>query len=270
MYEGYWNLKFKPFESGAANELYYPSEIHQGAQLKLRYCVEQRRGGAVLSGAGGLGKSLIVSNLFAQLADDIEPCVHLVFPQMPADQLLAFLATEIGGEVHPPDSISQSVRAIQRRLAENAAAGKHAVVAVDEAHLIEDPETLEALRLLLNFETQGTPNMTFLLVGQPQLLATLQRHPLGERIEVRTLLRPFVADETASYISHRLTNAGAERTIFESPAMDAIHALTRGIPRKINRLCDLALLIGYADQKPSITAEDIDQVCEEMLAIAPE
>jgi general secretion pathway protein A len=183
---------------------------------------------------------------------------------------MAFIATEVAGIAEPPSSISESIQRLQSFLIANKAEGKHAVIAIDEAHCIEDQQTLEALRMLTNFQTDGQPNITMLMVGQPQLLAMLERNPLGERVDVRTLLRPFNNEETASYVNHRLQTAGAERAIFEDAAIDMVYELSNGVPRKINRLCDLALLIGFADEKPSISGFDIEAVSEEMVAIAPE
>ena len=270
MYEKYWNLQQRPFENSTRSGFYYPSEIHQGALLKLRYAAEQRRGAAVLCGSEGLGKSMVVRRLLDQLPESYQPKVHLVFPQMPADQLMAFLATELTGNCQPPGSLSESVRSLRDALNRNTSEGNHAVVAVDEMHLVEDDDTLESLRLLLNFESDGECQLTLLLVGQPQALANLERSALGQRVDVRCLLRAFSAEETASYISHRLAAAGAQRTIFDSQATDAIHEMTFGIPRRINRVADLALLIGFADQKPAISAEDIETICSEMVAITPE
>ena len=142
---------------------------------------------------------------------------------------------------------------------------------IDEAHLLRDAETLEALRLLLNFESDGIPQLSLILSGQPAMLTQLERASgLGDRIGVRTLLRPFSQEETASYISHRMTAAGATRTIFEPGATDLVHEITQGVPRNINSVCDLALLIGFADGKTSISSAAIESVSEEMLAVSPE
>jgi general secretion pathway protein A len=273
MYQAHWGLTSKPFESSHESDFYYPSETHQGAVLKLRYVVENRQAGALLSGAGGLGKSLLVQSLFRCLPEEIAPRVHLVFPQLPADQLLACIADELTGReitAHTP-SQRQSARHIQQALHANAEAGRHAVLAIDEAHLLADSEALDTLRLLLNFGSDGRPGLTLLLVGQGPLLPAIHRATsLEERLAVKCVLRPFTLEETVSYVSHRLAAAGGCESIFESAALDAVHELTGGVPRRINRLCELSLLIGYAEERRTIAAEQVEAVSDEMITVAPD
>ncbi len=271
MFEGHWQLDERPFEDANDSRFYYPSEVHQGALLKLRYAIENRRGGTVLAGASGLGKSLLIKSLVEGLDEAFAPVAHIVFPQMPADELMSCIATQLSNIEQPPQRVSDSVHVIQKFLEENSAAGRHAILAIDEAHLISDRDSLEAIRMLLNFESSGRPQVTLFLVGQPSLLARLDRHrSLRDRIGVQCLLRPFNLAETTSYISHRMTAAGATSSCFQDDAMVAIQELTHGVPRAINRLCDLALLIGYAEGQDSISAENIESVCEEMVVVSPE
>jgi len=273
MYEAYWNLDQKPFENTSDERFYYPSETHQGAVLKLRYSIEQRRSGALLAGASGTGKTMLVHLLRKQLIDDCQPFAHLVFPQMPSTELLAYLADELGatpsdGSCRPSRNIEQSVRRIQSFLSENAARGRHAVVVMDEAHLLEEPRTFEALRLLQNFEVDSQPAMTLLLCGQAGLIPILNRIPaLEERLAVKCLLRAFTLDETMAYVEHRMNAAGAKRVIFEPESLEMLQGLAHGLPRRINRLCDLALLIGYAEERKSITAAQLETVCHELVAV---
>jgi general secretion pathway protein A len=273
MYESYWHLEKRPFENRSDPSFYYAGEAHQGALLKLRYTIENRRGGGVISGAAGLGKSLLVSTLFRQLPEHYAPRVHIVIPQMPPKDLLAYLADEVdgAGAGNSADSSDHSIRRIQHALAENTRAGKHAVVAVDESHILRDMGTLETMRLLMNIEVDSQPALTLLLVGQPPLLANLDRMPcLDERLDVKCILRPFTQEETTSYISHRLTTAGASFMVFDESALAAIHALSLGVPRRINRLSDLALLIGFADETSTISAHHIESVSHELASVAPE
>ena len=145
------------------------------------------------------------------------------------------------------------------------------MVAIDEAHLLVDSDALDSLRLLLNFDAGAKPALTLLLVGQPQLLPALERLPaLEARLGVKCLLRPFNLEETISYVSHRLTAAGATHEIFTSEALTTLYQLTGGNPRRINRLCDLALLIGYAEEQVRINAHQVEAVCSELVTVTPE
>ncbi len=272
MYESFWQLHCRPFDTCCDPAFYFPGESHQAALLKLRYAVENRRGGALLAGPSGSGKTLLLGMLKSLLAEPYSPVVHLVFPQMSTEDLLAYLLAELAGQA-PGDScpLHWSVGQIGRFLAANAAEGRHAVVALDEAHLIQDSRTLEAVRLLLNFQSNGQPALTLLLAGQPGILPILDRTPqLEERMAVKCLLRPLTAAETAQYVTHRLKAAGATRPIFDAEALATLHRLTHGNPRRINRLCDLALLIAYADQRPTVSSEHLESVSEELVSVVPE
>ncbi len=273
MYETYWRLRQKPFENLPDPRFYYPGESHQAALLKLRYAVDNRRGGALLCGPSGAGKTLVTTMLRDALDESNAPFVRLVFPQMSAAELLAYLADEFDGagpSVGASD-VRTSVRRIQRALAANVEKGRHAVVVVDEAHLLAGAEAFEALRLLLNFTPGGAPAMTLLLVGQPALLPAINRMPeWEERLSVKCLLRPFSQPETGDYVDHRLKVAGADRQLFEPDAVPTLQELTHGIARRINRLCDLALLVGYAEEQPTLGAGHFEAVSRELVAVAPD
>ncbi len=273
MYESHWQLNAKPFENNNDATFYYPSEPHQSAMLKLRYVIENRRGAALLSGPAGVGKSMLTRSLFGVLPDHIAPRTHIVFPRMPGEQLLSYIADELTGRRpsdHPSNS-QQSVHNIQSALEENSKQGKHAVLAIDESQVLLDPDSLELVRLLLNFETDSGAAMTLLLVGQGAMLPAIERVPsLEERLSVKCVLRPFNLEETASYIGHRLQAAGGADTIFTPDAVDAIHELSGGIARRINRLCELALLVGFAENKSSIDVDQVEGVSNELLTVSPE
>lgn len=272
MYEAYWELQARPFEAFTDPRFYYPSEVHQGALLKLRYAIENRRGAALLVGASGTGKTMLMQMLRRQLGESRTPFVHLVFPQLTREELLAYLALEMGA-IAPTEatpSAIDSVRAISRFLQQNTARERHAVVAIDESQLLLDTDHFETLRLLLNFEAVAPP-LTLLIVGQPSLLPALERNPtLEERLVVKCLLRPFTSDETGAYVSHRLRAAGAQRDIFTGDALSALYRSSLGCPRKIDRLCDLALLVAFAEEQPQITASQIEAVANELIEVGPE
>ena len=273
MYESYWELNEKPFEPGTDGKFYYPAQTHQAALLKLRYAIENRRAAALLAGASGLGKTLVAGMIRSTLDASFQPFVQLCFPQMPVDQLMAYLAAQLtGGHVkETTEQVWQNVERIERFLDENTKHGHHAVVVIDEAHLLTDNETLETIRLLSNFETNGIPGMTLVLSAQVGLLPVLDRTPqLEERLAVKCLLRALTKAETGEYVAHRLGQAGSTRPLFDADAIESLWELTGGNPRRINRLCDLALLIGYAEQQQSISGEQLEAISQELVAVAPE
>lgn len=271
MYETHWKLTHKPFENAGDSRTYYPGESHQAGLLKLRYAIENQRGGALLTGGSGTGKTLLVRMLADQLPAMCGPLIHLVFPQMTPAELLAYLAIELGVKAlsGATPRVEESVRGIRTALTENAAKGRHAVLVIDEAHLLEGHRTFETLRLLLNFEVNAKPALTLLLIGQPSLLPLLARMPaLEERLAVKCLLRPMTLEETMAYVQHRLAAAGRSLPIFASSALETLFYLTQGNPRRINRLCDLALLIGFAEEQTSIGSAHLEAVAQELATVA--
>ncbi|HVT27175.1 MAG TPA: AAA family ATPase, partial [Lacipirellulaceae bacterium] len=209
--------------------------------------------------------------------ESYRPQAHLVFPQMSSRDLLVYLAEELGAPAvgHSPEegppryTIEECVRRLETLLEQNARQSRHAVVVIDEAHLLEDCGALETLRLLLNFEFSGRPTLTLVLLGQMNLVSAVGRLPsLDERIAVKSLLRSFTAEETIDYVRHRLRAAGATRDIFTPDALEALHYLGHGIARQINRLGDLALVVGFAESLPRLTADEIEAVSQELVAVA--
>jgi type II secretory pathway predicted ATPase ExeA len=271
MYLNYWQLAAKPFEPGAEGNEFFPCESHEAAMLKLRYAVENRRGAVLLAGPAGVGKTMLVRRFCRELGAAYRPQAHLVFPQMSSRDLLAYLAEQLGAPTaeSPRYTMEESVRRLETLLAHNSNQNQHAVVVIDEAHLLEDCGALETLRLLLNFESAGQPALTLIILGQMGLISAIGRMPsLEQRLAVKALVRSFTADETGDYVRHRLRVAGATRDIFTSDAIEALHYLGHGTARQINRLCDLALLVGYADSLPRLTAKEIEAVSEELVTIA--
>jgi len=274
MYQEYWKLNGRPFENRCDSKYYYPAETHQAALLKLHYAIENRRAAAMLCGPGGIGKSLVVNSLQRQLSDQFRPVINLVFPALDSHQLIRHLVDQIdgnGGETNVARDSANDLARFERFLRSNLDAKRHAVIIVDESHLLEQNGLLEPLRLLLNVaanESEGEAAWTLVLVGQPTLLSHVERYaPLDERLSVKCMLNRFLPEETSSYIQHRMreSDAHAER-VFDLAAIERIHLLTQGIPRRINRLCDLALMVGFAEDCSVITSDMIDSVHSDLAA----
>lgn len=272
MYEEYWQLTARPFENRVDESFYYPAETHQAAQLKLHYAIENRRAAAMLCGAGGIGKSLIIDSIRRQLKDEFKPFCHLVFPAMESEQLVRYLVDKIDPATgDTPRETSADLARFEKYLQTNIEAGRHAVIVIDEAHLLEQYNLLEPLRLMLNIgaeQSSGESAWTLILAGQPSLLSQVERyHTLDERMAVKCMLNRLLPDETTAYIQHRLRAAGKDaEEIFDYPALERIHVLTEGIPRRINRLCDLALMVGYAEERSILSTEVVNSVHGDLAA----
>ncbi len=298
MYESHWKISARPFENRIDSQFYYPAETHQAALLKLHYAIENRRAAALLCGPGGMGKSMLMDSLQRQLSEPFRPLSHVVFPAMNAPQLIRYMVDQLGVDqlgagsgsaetnsakaitdnapsprhtTAPTRDMASDVLAFERFLRRNTEQQRHAVVVVDEAHLLEQYDLLEPLRLLLNLAAGAGPGesaWTLVLVGQPTLLTHVERyHALDERLAVKCMLHRLLPEETNAYIQHRLRCVGADtEEIFDYAALDRIHSLSQGIPRRINRLCDLALMVGYAEDRTRIDADVIDNVHGDLAA----
>jgi type II secretory pathway predicted ATPase ExeA len=254
LYEAHFGLTPRPFGDTTRPEAYVALASRDAALRRLRYGLEHGGGPALLFGATGSGKTSLAHALARELN---WPVTHLVFPAMPAEELLAYLADELNAPPGEP-GLAGSLRRVRRVLTESARRDRRPLLVVDEAHLIDDHATFEVLRLLLNFIEDDRPGLGLLLVGGPEILLEIPPS-LCDRLSARAMLGPFTAEESAIYVLGRLASAGASRPLFDPDALAELHRSADGLPRRLNRLADLALLIAYADgrDRPDTVAVEI-------------
>lgn len=265
MYESYWEMSRRPFDQGYEGHFFYPSEMHHATLLKLRYAVENRGDLAVLVGESGIGKTLLVHHLLRSLPATNEPRCHLVFPQLSAADLMIYLADQLEGQVSTETvDLRTTINRLEALLRSAVQADRYPVVVLDEAHLLADPLILEQFRLLLNFRHAEHSMFTLILVGNTSLVPILEESTeLQSRIDTYCPLQPLSVEETIAYIQFRLAAAGIQRQIFKDAALEAIHYGTSGNPRSVNRICDLALLMGYAQDCQEIGIDVVQAVLVE-------
>ena len=150
--------------------------------------------------------------------------------------------------------------------------GQNNVLIIDEAQSLS-AEVLEQLRLLTNLETNERKLLQIILIGQPELrdmLARPELEQLAQRVIARYHLDALTSRETAQYIHHRLNVAGLNGALpFDAASVQRIHVLSRGVPRRINLLCDRALLGAYAGSKPQVDVAIVDKAAAEVKGEMP-
>lgn len=248
MYEAHYGLEHRPFGETVSPTSYVALPTRDAALRRLRYGLEHGLGPALLHGQSGSGKTLLSRRLALEMG---VPTVHLTFPVMPAVDLLALLAEGLGAPAPEVLTMSGVLRRLREALSEHASRGVRPLLIVDEAQSIREPEAFEVLRLLLNFNTNGTPDLSLLLAGTAELLLQAPA-VLLDRLTARALLAPLTEAESSSYIEGRLASAGAGEPLFTAEALAEIHRAALGVPRRLNHLADLALLIAYAESRPQV------------------
>jgi type II secretory pathway predicted ATPase ExeA len=245
MYEEHFGLRPRPFgePSGSSDLVSLPSR--DAIRRRLRYGLEHGQGPALLFGPPGTGKTLLARDLAADLGGR---SAHLTFPAMPAADLVDYLADELGAPASSKPGLGASLRRLKEALAASAGRNERPLLIVDEGHLIDDPATFDTLRLLLNFATSGPSDLSLLLVGGPEMLLRLPP-ALTDRLTARCLLGPLSQAESALYIQGRLEAAGATEPLFDPTSLAELHRFADGLPRRLNHLADLALLIAFAEGK---------------------
>jgi len=274
MYEQHWGLNRHPFDDHAAVEFFCRTPSCQAALLKLRYVIDNRLEAAFLAGETGCGKTYLMRILAAELKEQAGPVISMRLPRMTAPEVLAWLTVELGADEallgRGPDSLDLVIHELERALVQQTKNGRHPLLIVEDAHLIEDQGVFQALLFLLNLQEPGRIEFSLFVLGTVSLGARLRRMPqLDQRIPVRSLLQPLTVDETRDYVAHRLRTAGATNAIFEPEAVSVLHDLANGVPRQINRLGDLSLLVGYAEGMERVTPQMVEAVAEELVAPLP-
>jgi general secretion pathway protein A len=241
----------------------FHSEQHATALTMLEYAMESQAAFCVLTGEIGSGKTTLVRHLVRTLGDRFT--VGLIGNTHENFRSIHPWALSALGITARDNSEVAQYEALTEFFIREYAKGRRTLLIFDEAQNLSI-QTLEELRLLSNLNSEEDVALQTLLVGQPELRAKMARPELkqfSQRVAVDFHLQPLSAGETEAYIRHRLTVAGGTATIFEPSAISYIHRLATGIPRLVNRLCDLSLVYAFADRRQCIDAALVGQVLQD-------
>ncbi len=270
MYTRFFGLQQAPFSIAPDPRYLFMSERHREALAHLLYGLNGGGGFVLLTGEIGTGKTT-VCRLFLEQIPARCNVAYLFNPKQTVTELLQSICDEFGVTVPRTGQAGATVKDFIDPLNAFllAAHGEHRnnVLIIDEAQNLST-DVLEQLRLLTNLETSERKLLQIVLIGQPELRAMLaapELEQLAQRVIARFHLAALTAPETAQYIGHRLAVAGNDRASpFTARGMRQIHALARGIPRRINLLCDRALLGAYAGGKAQVDPTTIARAAREV------
>ena len=266
MYEAYWGLKEKPFENTPDPRFFYYSQEHKEAVARMLYVVREHKGAALFTGEYGCGKTLLTRVLWHELQQENRyQSVFILNPRLSSLEFIQEIVHQLGGTDASKDNKIDLFHTLHKMLYANHTAGKHSVIIIDEAQAIASKDTFEEIRLLLNFQLDNAFLLTIILLGQPELKYTVMSLPqFMHRMAVRFHLKAFQEAETKEYIEHRLGVSGATRELFELDAYKQVFICSGGIPRRINTICDLALLVGFGNGLRMIDKQTISKINEDL------
>jgi general secretion pathway protein A len=277
MYNNYFHLKGAPFSIAPDPRYLFMSERHREALAHLLYGIGSGGGFVLLTGEIGAGKTTVCRCFIEQIPENCR-LAYIFNPRLSVEELLLSVCDEFRIELPPagtPIGLKGYVDAINRYLLEAHAQGLNNVLVIDEAQNLS-AEVLEQLRLLTNLETSERKLLQIILIGQPELRTMLARpelEQLAQRVIARYHLGPLSEPETGAYVAHRLAVAGAAAGTVNSPFPPAltplIQTLTHGVPRRINLLCDRALLGAYVENSPQVTRPILKKAAAEVFAGEP-
>ena len=265
MYLDFYRLKEKAFSLSPNPKFLFYSESHKEAISQMIFALKENYGFMVLTGEVGTGKTTLVNALINLLPKHYSVAKILRANTTPKG-LIHNICKEFGLSINkfPNYTLSDLIFRLQEYLRWGHLSGRKSLLIIDEANGL-NANVLEEIRSLSNFESEKEKFLQIIFVGQTELDETLQKshlRQLKERINLRYTLKKLNRDETKSYVNYRLYIAGRNSSgdLFNENAINNIYTLSKGIPRRINVICENALLVGYAKNLRKIDDRIIESV----------
>lgn len=254
MYRQHFGLHEHPFSLTPDTQFFFNNQSHREVLSTLLLALRHSEGFIKIVGEVGTGKTLLSRKLLASL-DEHYLTAYIPNPYLTPDELKWFLAEEIGIAYSPDIPSYQLLKNINERLIELARDKRQVVLVVDEAQAMPR-ETIEALRLLTNLETEKNKLLQVVLIGQPELDELLERpdlRQLKQRIVFAEYLQGIPRDQIGKYVDFRLRSAGYKGyPLFSRGALSLLHRASAGVPRLINVIAHKAMMAAYGQASDRI------------------
>ncbi len=264
MYLSFYGLHKKPFQINTNPSFFWFGKMHKEALALLKYGITENKGFLLLTGDVGTGKTTLVNALINSLGDEV---IVAKVPD-PGLEMIDFMnfvsyAFEMEKKFRRKDSFLVKFGDF---LTTACSAGKKVLLVIDESQRLS-PDLLEEIRQLSNIEKQATKILNILFIGQNEfndVLLEKRNRALHQRIAVNYALRPFQFHETGEYVRQSLKFAGTEKEIFNPDAIRYLYEFSGGFLRRINIICDHALLSGYVLETKAVTGEMIKECVKDL------
>ncbi len=256
MYKQHFGLNELPFGITPDTSFFFAFTSYQEALNTLLVAARTGEGFIKITGEVGTGKTLLCRKFMASLGGDFVTA-YIPNPYLEPRTLLMALAEDIGVTLDPTVDQHHLLRALGLGLLDFARKGKRVVLCLDEAQAMP-LETLEALRLLTNLETEKRKLLQIVLFGQPELDDKLEQdsvRQLKQRITFHYQLGMLQREELELYLAHRLAIAGYRGgPLFSQGALRRLYRASGGVPRLANILGHKCLLLTYGEGKAQVEA----------------
>jgi MSHA biogenesis protein MshM len=265
MYRTHFGLSELPFGITPDTSYFFACTSYQEALNTLLVAAKNGEGFIKITGEVGVGKTLLCRKFMASL-DKSFVTAYIPNPFLEPRTLMLALAEELEIELEKDVDQHHLLKSINHRLLVLAREGKRVLLCLDEAQAMPI-ESLEALRLLTNLETEKRKLLQIVLFGQPELDRKLQQdaiRQLNQRITFHYHLGPLTKDDLEFYVSHRLSIAGFTGSrLFNRDAVKTMYAASGGIPRVVNILAHKALMLTFGEGKQQVSARHVKAAADD-------
>jgi general secretion pathway protein A len=262
MYLPQWGLHDAPFRSAYDARNFFESSTHEEALARLHFLVEQHRRLGLLMGDFGCGKTMLLEVFARAIRRRGHPAALVELVGLQGSDMLAELAIQFGLAPDRGATAASLWRSLGDRIVEYRYQLLDTVVLLDDADQASQ-EVLAQITRLAQLDRSAESRLTLVLAGRQERMNRVGRGLL-ELADLRIDVEPWEPADTARYVKHSLEQAGCQTEVFTASAIERLHQIAQGVPRRVSQLADLSLLAGAGQNLPQIDAGVIDSVYHEL------